>query len=77
MTKKQITVLLERAEEWPAAAQEELARAAINIERKHAIVYRLNGEERDDIRKALAEIERGEVASRKDVKKTFDDLRSA
>jgi predicted transcriptional regulator len=39
-------------------------------------VYRLDDEERVDIREALAEIERGEVASDEDVQATFDDLRA-
>lgn len=77
MTKAQIAVLLERAEAWPQEAQEELVRSSIIIERKHAGIYRLDDGERADIRDGLAEIERGEVASLKDVQKTFDDLRRA
>lgn len=75
MTKAQIAVLLERAEAWPQEAQEELVRSSVAIERKHAGIYRLSDAERADVREGLAEIERGEVASDKDVRKTFDDLR--
>src|SRR5712691_7965040 len=75
MTKHQIAILLERAETWPQEAQEELVRSALAIERKHAGIYRLDDEERADIREGLAEIERGEVASDEDVQATFDDLR--
>jgi predicted transcriptional regulator len=75
MTKEQITILLERLETWPQAAQEELVRTAIEIERKHVGVYHLDADERAAIREGLAEIDRGEVASDKDVQATFDDLR--
>ena len=77
MTKDEIAALLERAEGWPQEAQEELVRSAIDIEKKHAGVYHLNDAERKDIREGLAEIERGEVASDADVRKTFDNLRKA
>jgi hypothetical protein len=77
MTKEQIAILLERAETWSQEAQEELVRSAFAIERKHSGVYRLDDEERADIREGLAEIERGEVASDDDVRATFDDLRRA
>ena len=77
MTKEQIAVLLERAETWPQEAQEELLRNALEIERKHAGIYRLDEEERADIREGLAEIERGEVASDEEVRATFEDLRRA
>ena len=38
-------------------------------------IYRLNDAERADIRDGLAEIERGEVASNENVRKTFKKLR--
>jgi predicted transcriptional regulator len=76
MTKEQIAILLERAETWTQEAQEELVRSALAIERKHAGIYRLDDEERADIREGLAEIERGEVASDEDVRATFEGLRS-
>ncbi len=75
MTKQQIAILIERAETWSQEAQDELIRSALAIERRHAGVYRLDNEERADIREAVAEIERDEVASEEDVKATFDDLR--
>ena len=77
MTKEQIAILLERAESWPQEAQDELVRSALAIERKHAGIYRLDDEERADIREGLAEIDRGEVALDEDVRATFDDLRRA
>jgi predicted transcriptional regulator len=77
VTKEQIAILLERAESWPQEAQDELVRSALAIERKHAGIYRLDDEERSDIREGLAEIDRGEVALDEDVRATFDDLRRA
>ena len=77
MTKEEIAVLLERAEAWSQKAQEELVRSALDIEKKHAGVYHLDDTERKDIREGLAEIERGEVASDTEVRKTFNDLRKA
>jgi predicted transcriptional regulator len=75
MTKEQLTILLERAQTWPQAAQEELVRTAIDIERKHVGVYQLDDDERADIREGLAEIDRGEVASDEEVQATFNNLR--
>jgi hypothetical protein len=77
MTKAQITILLERAETWSQEAQEELLKSALAIERKHSGIYRLDDEERADIREALIEIERGEVATDEEVRTTFDELRRA
>jgi predicted transcriptional regulator len=75
MTKQQIAILLERVESWPQEAQDELIRSALAIERRHGGVYRLDDEERADIREGIAEIERGEVATDEDVKATFEHLR--
>jgi predicted transcriptional regulator len=77
MTKEQIAVLLERAETWSQEAQEELLRTALEIERKHAGIYQLDEDENADISEGLAEIERGEVATDDEVRRTFDDLRRA
>jgi predicted transcriptional regulator len=38
-------------------------------------IYRLDEDERADIREGLAEIERGEVASDEEVRATFEELR--
>jgi len=43
----------------------------------HRRVYRLDDEERADVREGLAEIERGEVACDDDVRATFEALRRA
>jgi len=75
MTKQQIAFLLERVETWPQEAQDELIRSALAIERRHGGMYRLDEEERADIREDVAEIESGEVASDEDVTATFEGLR--
>ena len=77
MTKQQIAILLERVETWPQEAQDELIRSALAIERRHGGMYRLDDEERADIREGVAEIETGDVAEDEDVKATFDALAKA
>jgi hypothetical protein len=66
---------LERAGGWPEAAQVKLIRAALDIEREHAGLYRLDEDERADLQEALAEFDRGETASEQDVKAVFEQLR--
>jgi hypothetical protein len=75
MTKDEIALVLERAGNWPEEAQVKLIRAALQIEREHAGVYRLDDTERADLREAVAEFERGEVADEQDVKTVFEQLR--
>ncbi len=77
MTKDEITTLLERAETWPQAAQEQLVRSAIDIERKYVGTYKLTDDERKDVREGADEIRRGEVADEDEVRSTFEDLRKA
>ncbi len=74
MTKQQMAILLERVETWPQEAQDELIRTPLGIERRHGGMYRLDDEERADIREGVAEIE-SDVAEDEDVKATFEDLR--
>ena len=68
---------LERAETWPQAAQEQLVRSAIDIERKYVGTYKLTDDERKDVREGADEIRRGEVADEDEVRSTFEDLRKA
>ena len=67
MTRRQPAVLLDRAADWPQAAHEELLRAAIDIEKRHAGVYRLGDAERAGLREARTEIERREAAAEEGV----------
>jgi hypothetical protein len=75
MTKDEVALVLERAGSWPEEAQIRLIRAALDIEREHDGLYRLDEAERSDIQEAVAEFERGEAASEQDVKSVFEQLR--
>jgi predicted transcriptional regulator len=75
MTREQIDAIFERAREWPLERQEEAAEMLLILEDRAKGVYRLSDEERADIREALAEMERGEVASDEEVAALFDRLR--
>jgi hypothetical protein len=55
--------LIDRVAKLPQAAQDEIVRSVLEIERRHTGVYRLDDDERADILAALAEVDRGEVAS--------------
>jgi hypothetical protein len=66
MTKEQIAVLLDRVEELPSEAQDEILQSILEIARRHEGVYRLSKEERADIEEALAEIDRGEAPASDD-----------
>jgi predicted transcriptional regulator len=74
MTKDMLAFLLERVEAWPEEAQQELFRAVDEIARRHEPLYELNEEERADILEALAEVERGEIATEEEVRETFRQL---
>jgi hypothetical protein len=69
--------VLERAATWPEAAQEELARIAREIEAEQHGIYEATDEELRDIDEALAEIERGEVATDDEVEAVFAKHRRA
>ena len=75
MTRRQPAVLLDRAADWPQAAHEELLRAAIDIEKRHAGVCRLGDAERAGLREARTEIERRDAAADEGSQVTFDELR--
>jgi hypothetical protein len=75
MTRDEIALVLERAGNWPEEAQVKLIRAALEIEREHSGLYRLDEAERVDLREAVAEFERGELAPEQDVQAVFDRLR--
>ena len=74
MSREEIALVLERAASWPEEAQARLIRAALEIEREHAGIYRLSEAERADLRQAVAEFEHGDVASDADVKAAFEQL---
>ncbi len=63
MTKELIAILLDRIEELPPQARDEIMRSIVDIMHRHEGTYRLTDEERADVREGLAEIERGEPAA--------------
>jgi hypothetical protein len=62
MTKHSIEILLERVA-WQEEAQDEFVKSLAEIECKHAGVYRLSEEERAPVRRGLADLHAGRIAS--------------
>lgn len=77
MTREMIEAVLDRVRTWPLERQEEAARLLLELEGEDTAIYRLDNEERADIRAALEEDARGEVASEEEVQETFRSLGSA
>ena len=77
MTREMIAAVLDRVRTWPLERQEEAARLLLELEGEDTAIYHLDDEERADIRAALEEDARGEVASEEEVQETFRSLRSA
>ena len=71
MTKEQIERVLERVRTWPADRREDAMQILLEMEKQDLGVYRMSDEERADIEDALAEMERGEVASDEEVAAVF------
>jgi predicted transcriptional regulator len=72
---KVLETILTRAATWPKAAQEELARAAREIEKqqlKPSRKYRASADELRAIDKGLAQADRGEFVSDAEMEKFFD-----
>ena len=64
-------MLMERAAAWPQEAQAELVQSMLEIEQRHAGVYRLSDEERAAIEKSLEATQRGEFATDDEVATLF------
>ena len=62
---------LERVRAWPKDRQDDAARLLLAIDRRDAEPYALSAEERAEIDAALGEVERGELASDKEVAALF------
>ena len=77
MTREQIDAIFERAREWPLDRQEEAAEMLLILEDRAKGIYHLSDEEGADIDEALAEVERGEVASDEEVAALFDVCRGS
>jgi predicted transcriptional regulator len=76
MNKTQIESVLDRVRTWPQQRQEDAARILLAMEDQDTGVYRLSDTERAEIRAALAEVERGEVATDEQVSAVFNRFRS-
>ena len=63
MTKHSIEILLERIASWPEEAQDEFVKSLAEIERKHAGIYKLDDDERAAVRRGLADMRAGRLAS--------------
>ena len=75
MTKEASEILLDRVAAWPAEDQEEFVRFIGETESKRHGVYRLNDEERAAVRRGLAEMRAGQLASDEEVAAVFDRYR--
>jgi hypothetical protein len=64
MTKDQIDAVLDRVHSWPRERQEDAARVLLAMEAEGTELYALSAEERADLKDALAEVARGELASK-------------
>jgi hypothetical protein len=75
MTRQGLEILLERVSTWPEEAQEEFVRSIANIENKHFGPYRLNEDERNAVRRGLAEMRERKLASDDAVAAVFNRYR--
>ena len=71
MTKEQLDEIFDRVRTWPADQQEKAASFLLAMEASGAEFFPLTPEEIADLEEALAEIERGEVASDEEVAAVF------
>ena len=76
MTRQGLEILLERVSTWPEEAQEEFVRSVATIESKHLGLYRLSDAERDAVRRGLAEMRAGKLASDAAVAAVFSRYRA-
>jgi hypothetical protein len=75
---RKLKELMQRAERWPEQAQEELARLGEEIEEElRGREYEATREELRAIDEAIAEIERGDVATEAEVRAVFAKFRTA
>ena len=72
MTRQGLEILLERVSTWPEEAQEEFVRSVANIENKHLGSYWLS----DAVRRGLAEMRAGRIASDAAVAAVFNRYRA-
>ena len=76
MNKADIDSILDRVRTWPEERQEDAARILLAMESEDSGIYRLSEAERIEIRAALAEVQRGEVATDAEVTAVFNRYRN-
>jgi hypothetical protein len=76
MTRQGLEILLERVSSWPEEAQDEFVRSVTDIENRHLGVYRLSDEERNAVRRGLAEMRERKLASDDAVAAVFNRYRA-
>ena len=76
MTRQGLEILLERVSTWPEEAQNEFVRSVADIENRHLGPYQLSDTERAAVRRGLAEMREGKLASDEAVAAVFDRYRA-
>ena len=71
MEKKQIDEVLDRVRTWPEEQQQKAANLLLVLEVMDESLFPLTDEERSDLIEAVAEMERGEVATHAEVAELF------
>jgi predicted transcriptional regulator len=72
LTREEIEAILDRVRTWPLERREEAAQMLLALEERGTGFYELSPEEEAEIDEALAEVERGEVASDEEVAAFFN-----
>jgi hypothetical protein len=76
MTRQGLELLLERVSAWPEEAQEEFVKSVADIETRHSGIYRLSDEERDAVRRGLADMRERKLATDEAVATVFNRYRA-
>jgi hypothetical protein len=71
MTRDQVTAVFDRVKSWPQERQEEAAEFLLALEGSGDQPFPLTDDERADLEAAVAEVDRGEVASEDEVARVF------
>ncbi|MEH2473862.1 hypothetical protein V1281_004953 [Nitrobacteraceae bacterium AZCC 2161] len=75
MTREGLELLLEHVSTWPEEAQDELLKSVDEIQVKYFGIYQLSDEERAAVRRGLAEMHTGQLASDEEVAAVFNRYR--
>lgn len=75
MDRDDIDAILETVATWPEAAQEEFLTSFDKDAAKQSGIYRLSDDERAAVRRGLAEMRAGQLASEEEVAAVFDRYR--